>query len=322
VVIRAWSIADLALKKKQPPQIKKRLMEEFEKMEKQGARIEKLLKQLVDEVMSNHSSLARVEESMHELKTTADGSLKRIEAVEKKVEAPPPPPPPPLLQTGTLPPSSWKATAGKAPPTTEKTVDLTVSGNNLHVETRNRGIGEGILGIPPRPPKFGASHSAPTTLNFRMDSVFEKYLSSQESAQPMSTYPLHKHLPKLDFLKFNGDNPRIWARKCEVYFNVFSVLESLRTRYATLNFSGRVALWLEMIEVSGSIEEWTTLCRLVFQRWDRDQHHTFMHQILALNQTRYVAEYIEKFEDLRHQVLLHYPSASSVFFVARFLDGL
>jgi hypothetical protein len=218
--------------------------------------------------MSNRSSLARVEESMHELNTTIDGSLKRIEAVEKKVEAPPPPPPPPpLLQAGTLPPPSGKATAGKAPPTTEKTVNLTVGGNNLRVETRNRGIGEGILGIPPRLPKFGTSHSAPTTPNFRMDSVFEKYLSSQESAQPMSTYPPHKHLPKLDFSKFNGDNPRIWARKCEVYFDVFLVLESLRTsvRYATLNFSGRAALWLEMIEVSGSIEEWTTLCRLVFQ---------------------------------------------------------
>jgi hypothetical protein len=44
VVTRAWSIAHLALKKKQPPQIKKRLMEEFEKMGKQGAEIVKLLK--------------------------------------------------------------------------------------------------------------------------------------------------------------------------------------------------------------------------------------------------------------------------------------
>jgi hypothetical protein len=44
MVTRAWSITDLALKKKQPPQIKKRLMEEFEKMGKQGAGIAKLLK--------------------------------------------------------------------------------------------------------------------------------------------------------------------------------------------------------------------------------------------------------------------------------------
>jgi hypothetical protein len=35
-----------------------------------------------------------------------------------------------------------------------------------------------------------------------------------------------------------------------------------------------------------------------------------------------IAEYIEKFEDLRHQLLLHDPSTSSVFFVAHFLEGL
>jgi hypothetical protein len=238
--------------------------------------------------------------------------------VEKKVEAPPSPPP----QASTFPPPSGKAIAGKTPPTIEKMVDLTVGSNNLHVEMRNRGIREGILGIPTRTPKFSASHSTPTTPNFHTDPVFGKYLSSQESAQPMSTYPPHKHLPKLDFPKFNGDNPRILAMRCEVYFNVFSVPESLHTRYATLNFSGRAALWLEMIEVSGRIEEWATLCHLVFQWWDRDQHHTFMRQILALQQTGSVAEYIEKFEDLRHQVLLHDPSPSSVFFVAHFLDGL
>jgi hypothetical protein len=55
----------------------------------------------------------------------------------------------------------------------------------------------------------------------------------------------------------------------------------------------------------GRIEDWTTLCHLVFKRWDRDQHHTFMHQILALKQLGSIVEYIEMFEDLRHQVVLH-----------------
>jgi hypothetical protein len=201
-------------------------------------------------------------------------------------------------------------------------MDLTANGNNLRVETRNRGIGEGIFGIPPCPPEVGASHSAPTTPNFCTNPVFGKYLSAQEAVSTVATYPSHKHLPKLDFPKFNGDNPKIWAKKCEVYFNVFSVPESLLTRYATLNLIDRAALWLETVEVSGRIEDWPTLCSLVFKRWDKDQHHIFMRQILALKQTRSVAEYIEKFEDLRHQLLLHDPLTSNVFFVACFLDGL
>jgi hypothetical protein len=50
---------------------------------------------------------------------------------------------------------------------------------------------------------------------------------------------------------------------------VFSVLESLRTRYAMLNFTDRAALCLETIEVSGHIEDWAVLCQLVFNCWVR-----------------------------------------------------
>jgi hypothetical protein len=102
------------------------------------------------------------------------------------------------------------------------------------------------------------------------------------------------------------------VRKCEVYFDVFSVPESLRTSYATLNFTDRAALWLKTIEVSGRIEDWGVLCQLVFKRWDKDQHRVFMRQILSLKQSSSVSEYIEKFDDLRHQ-LLHDPSTSNVF---------
>jgi hypothetical protein len=63
---------------------------EFEKMGKQRARIEELLKQLLDEVASNRSSLARVKESMRELKSATEGSAKRIKAVEKMEASPPP----------------------------------------------------------------------------------------------------------------------------------------------------------------------------------------------------------------------------------------
>jgi hypothetical protein len=196
---------------------------------------------------------------------------------------------------------------------TEKVLDPMAFGSHLRVETRNQGNGEGIPGIPPHPPDMGVSHSAPATPNFRTDPVFGKYLAATDSSQVVSSYPTHKHLSKLDFPKFKGENSKIWARKCEVHFDVFSVPESLRTRYATLNFTDRAALWLETIEVAGPIEDWEFLCQLVFNHWDKDQHQVFMHQILSLKQPWSVSEYIEKIDDLRHQLLLHDPSTSNVF---------
>ena len=57
-------------------------------------------------------------------------------------------------------------------------------------------------------------------------------------------------------------------------------------------------------------------------RWDKDHHPMIMHQILTLRQTWIVVEYIENFDDLRPQILLHNPSASEVFFVSPFIEGL
>jgi hypothetical protein len=168
------------------------MMEEFEKMGKQGAGIKELLKLLLDEVASNRSSLTKMEESMHELKMVADGSLKQIEEVEKRVEATLPPPPP--SSTGSYPPPSGKVETGKSPPTTEKLLDPMAGDNHLHVETRNRGNGEGILSIPPRPPECSVSHSAPTTLLFVLIRCLRNILnlliipSRVTITQPTSTF--------------------------------------------------------------------------------------------------------------------------------------
>jgi hypothetical protein len=47
-----------------------------------------------------------------------------------------------------------------------------------------------------------------------------------------------------------------------------------------------------------------------------------MRQILNLRQTDTVESYTEKFNHLRHQILLHDPNTSEVFFVERYIAGL
>jgi hypothetical protein len=152
-----------------------------------------------------------MEESMRELKMVADGSLKRIVAVERRLEAPPPPPPlPPPPATGTYPMPLGKTVTGKYPPMTEKLVDPLVFSNHLRGETRYKGTWKGYsVPPPPHPPNMGVSHSAPSTPNFRTNPIFEKYFATTYSSQLISSYPAHKQLPKLDFPKFNGENPKI-----------------------------------------------------------------------------------------------------------------
>jgi hypothetical protein len=43
-------------------------------------------------------------------------------------------------------------------------------------------------------------------------------------------------MPKMDFPKFNGENPRWWRDQCVLYFEVYGVPPPMKTRFATLNF--------------------------------------------------------------------------------------
>lgn len=66
--------------------------------------------------------------------------------------------------------------------------------------------------------------------------------------------------PKLEFPKFNGEQPRLWRDQCLWYFEVYDVHPSLKTRFAALNFMGAAALWLQTIERRGRISDWDQLC--------------------------------------------------------------
>jgi len=62
-------------------------------------------------------------------------------------------------------------------------------------------------------------------------------------------------IPKLDFPKFNGENPRLWKDRCEMYFEVYNVSDSLKTCFAALKFLGTAASWLHSVECKGRITD-------------------------------------------------------------------
>jgi len=55
-----------------------------------------------------------------------------------------------------------------------------------------------------------------------------------------------------------------------MYFEVYGVHESLKTRFTALNFKGTVATWLQTVERRGCVQEWDKLYHLVFEHFDRD----------------------------------------------------
>jgi hypothetical protein len=126
----------------------------------------------------------------------------------------------------------------------------------------------------------------------------------------------------MDFPKFDGVNPRLWREQCEVYFEIYGVSEPMKTRFATLNFVGSGALWLQTVQLRGLFQSWEAMHTAVCAHFDKDQYPLYMKQLENLRQTGSVADYQKSFEKLAHSILLYNPSYDDVFFVTRFLSGL
>lgn len=133
---------------------------------------------------------------------------------------------------------------------------------------------------------------------------------------------IHAPSSKMEFPKFNGDNPRLWCDHCVIYFEVYRTHPAMKTQFAILNFEGAVVTWLQTVERQGRITDWDKLCELVFSKYDKDQYQKHLNQLESLKQTGLVTEYQCQFEKLAHGILLYNPSYDDVFFVSRFVARL
>jgi hypothetical protein len=126
----------------------------------------------------------------------------------------------------------------------------------------------------------------------------------------------------MDYPKFDGDNLRLWREQCEIYFEIYGISEMMKTRFATLNFVGSAALWLQTVQLRGIFQNWEAMHTVVCAHFDKDQYPLHMKQLENLRQTGSVADYQAKFEQLAHSILLYNPAYDDVYFVTKFLSGL
>lgn len=89
-----------------------------------------------------------------------------------------------------------------------------------------------------------------------------------------------------------------------------------------MEFSGSAAFWMQSIEVDLRKLSWENLCQAVVDRFERDQHHHVIRKFFHVKQLGSVAEYIEVFDELVHQLLAHDPYFNPSVFTTRFVDGL
>jgi hypothetical protein len=79
----------------------------------------------------------------------------------------------------------------------------------------------------------------------------------------------YQSTPKMDFPKFNGTDPTIWKDNCEMYFEIYDILEMMKVKFSMLNFVGNAALWFKTIQSKQYIIHWEDLYKAVESYWGK-----------------------------------------------------
>lgn len=58
----------------------------------------------------------------------------------------------------------------------------------------------------------------------------------------------HNSGPRVELSRFDGPNPRLWQARCEDYFKLWGTHHSRWISYATAQFEGAAARWLESVQ--------------------------------------------------------------------------
>lgn len=152
-----------------------------------------------------------------------------------------------------------------------------------------RGDAIGLLGKLQHAPGTGTIHQQRTPSQHHTNFVRHDHEDTYERHENRGRAGSHSS-PKIDFPKFEGENPKLWQQECETYFELCQILHALRTRYASLNFKGTAALWLRNVESKGKLEEWGEMCRMVHEKFGKNKYVQYRRQLRQLKQLGSVSE--------------------------------
>ena len=146
----------------------------------------------------------------------------------------------------------------------------TASGPDGHRDARDhRGIGRGVVTTYVPSPVIGVNPITPIPFSL---------VGTESPESPSSNQNWSALLPQLSFPTFDGSNPKIWKKKCENFFDIYSVPASMWVKLSTMYFFGSAAFWLRAMETKFVSTSWDDLCQAVCDRFEREQHNQLIRQ--------------------------------------------
>ena len=111
----------------------------------------------------------------------------------------------------------------------------------------------------------------------------------------------YSRMPKTDFPRFDGENPKWWKTVCKKYFHTYDVGRDSWVSFATMHFTGNAALWLSNYEAVNDIDSWEELVVAVHQKFGKNKHLKHLDELERHKQKGTLEQYYKIFESLKTQ---------------------
>ncbi|KAG8376226.1 hypothetical protein BUALT_Bualt09G0041000 [Buddleja alternifolia] len=169
--------------------------------------------------------------------------------------------------------------------------------------------GKSILGKGPSAPVERGSNSSQNRNNTH--STSETHVSN------------YTPFPKIEFPHFDGENPRSWILRSNRYFQVINTIsEEQKVTLASVYLEGKAELWFQGYMEGKELPSWQQFTIAILERFDESDLDLIVGNFNKLHQTCSVADYLERFEEMKSHILIFNKDLPEEFFSASFLSGL
>ncbi|KAL2230956.1 UNVERIFIED_CONTAM: Retrovirus-related Pol polyprotein from transposon [Sesamum indicum] len=167
----------------------------------------------------------------------------------------------------------------------------------LQLYNKNKSVlGEGLTAFVEK-----GSSSREGAITFRQETQSPRQIGSYNT------------LNKLEFPYFDGENARSWVRRCTRYFQMIPIPEDQKGR---LNYGTKDIL------KKGEIPSWDELVKSILEKFEDLDYERVMTAFNRLQQETTVNAYLERFEELKDQMLVFNKNMEEEFLMMKFISGL
>ncbi|KAL4278859.1 hypothetical protein GQ457_03G027370 [Hibiscus cannabinus] len=181
----------------------------------------------------------------------------------------------------------------------------------------------GILAAKPVPAGESNKHSGPMEQSQRFPG--EPSFNTEHTIgdrTPHSGQPHFIPRPKIELQSFDGDNPRGWIRKCEKFFSIFAIPEQNKLEIAAMYLVGRAETWFDGYTMQKTRLTWHEFVADICHRFSDKEQTDIIEEFNKLFQKTSVADYQDKFKELKPFMLQLNANLNEDYFVSSFISGL